>query len=1035
MQTELGQPIPVQPEKIDFSYDCFVSYRRSDGTRIARWLRRHLLSYRLPRGFQEDHGRALSIYLDTAYERATDDYYDNNIAPALKESRFLLVVATPSANDTLEDGKPNWVEREIADYLRTPQRNNILAVRAAGQWNDPFPGTLQSLFPYLHIVDLRDVSNSPLRRLLDWIITPPEVTTLAAPLFGIPQRQMPELRQEETKRARLRLISAVALAATVFISVASLGAYGWYQKIKVDAASQTILARYLAWQSGIVAAESPRRLEEGLLLAIEAYRRDASSVTSNSLYNRVDQAPFPIARLRHDARVNAIKFTPDGNALVSADDDGNVRVWNTETQELVTQLSQDKPALQFKFGPGQSEITAIFGPLPTRIGDANDTIDTSRLVSWRWKENTITARYEAPKPLYDVAFNSGQVIGILNGGIWRPQDVQAAMFPGYGTEDRIRAALAPDSQFVAIARMGGAKNVDVFDLATGHRVQSIEFEDDIEVTAIYFNQDGSRLLIGKGDGETLVFKWRLNERLFAHKGYSDPSAFAFSHDGKYVAEIDNSQGSLLKIWQSEDGRDVFTLDQAEEESGPVFVRAVFSDDSRLLAVCLNDRAVRVIRVDGDHSTQIFKFTPEAIVRSIAFHPDGSLLATADSDGWVTLWRLNRGRAAAEFNAATGFELSQADDRVALFGNRLRVVDSQLKDIEFDLDTSRVRVARFSGSGKMLALGRDNGSVALVDFDAKKITSWFDPGAPKRQATAVDDDEHEDGSARAVVNMSFSSEEKKLVVVRTSGISEINLTESTERVRLSDDLSGYSAISSDGSLLATKKLSGPIQIYSLERFEKIWTIPSGAVDPVIAFSPDGQLFAGRVMKTVRPEDPQSRSEEVVVWSVATRQPILLAPVTSETSQLSFDSNSEYLAFTDGEKIQLWNLRTKERKDLAQRMNEVGSISFHPRDSYLAAGYHDRKIRVWKLFSDPLVLTEIPQDRDFDFGSPPVRFSRDGRLLLRADGYSGREVVSFLPWQPQDTLRGACSRSIRKGLAKAVWDEYLKGQPYRETCALP
>ena len=39
----------------------------------------------------------LRVYLDTAYERGTSDFYEHNIKPALLASRWLIVVATPAA--------------------------------------------------------------------------------------------------------------------------------------------------------------------------------------------------------------------------------------------------------------------------------------------------------------------------------------------------------------------------------------------------------------------------------------------------------------------------------------------------------------------------------------------------------------------------------------------------------------------------------------------------------------------------------------------------------------------------------------------------------------------------------------------------------------------------------------------------------------------------------------------------------------------------------------------------------------------------
>lgn len=81
----------------DYLYDAFISYRRSDGTNIATWLRRRLQDYRLPPSLSAQR-KKLRVYLDTAFERANEDFWTHNIEPALKSSCNLIVIASP---DTL----------------------------------------------------------------------------------------------------------------------------------------------------------------------------------------------------------------------------------------------------------------------------------------------------------------------------------------------------------------------------------------------------------------------------------------------------------------------------------------------------------------------------------------------------------------------------------------------------------------------------------------------------------------------------------------------------------------------------------------------------------------------------------------------------------------------------------------------------------------------------------------------------------------------------------------------------------------------
>ena len=96
----------------EFDCDAFISYRRSDGTAVARWLRRALVGYRLPRALRSRHADKLRVYLDTVYERATSDFYERSIKPALQSSRFLIVVATP---DVMRSRRA-WRTGSIAKY-------------------------------------------------------------------------------------------------------------------------------------------------------------------------------------------------------------------------------------------------------------------------------------------------------------------------------------------------------------------------------------------------------------------------------------------------------------------------------------------------------------------------------------------------------------------------------------------------------------------------------------------------------------------------------------------------------------------------------------------------------------------------------------------------------------------------------------------------------------------------------------------------------------------------------------------------------
>lgn len=199
-------------------YDAFISYRRSDGSRTAQWLRKELESYRPPKKLQMAAGKRLRIYLDTAYERGTEDFYEQSIRPALLAAHYLIVIATPDAV-ARPQGTSDWIQREVHDFAETPQYRNVLVVRGAGDASVPLPADLNQRFPNAEII-LRGASLwTRLTPMLSGRLAH-EKLKLVAPLLGIPPNQMPALRMEEERRQQLRIGATVGTTFTVLALVA-----------------------------------------------------------------------------------------------------------------------------------------------------------------------------------------------------------------------------------------------------------------------------------------------------------------------------------------------------------------------------------------------------------------------------------------------------------------------------------------------------------------------------------------------------------------------------------------------------------------------------------------------------------------------------------------------------------------------------------------------------------------------------------------------------------------------------------------------
>jgi tetratricopeptide (TPR) repeat protein len=221
-------------------YDAFISYRRSDGAPVARWLRRAIEGFRPPRRLRAAVGRKLKVYLDTAYERGTSDFYEHNIQPALLASRYLIVVATPAAVRR-PDGVDDWMQREVADFAQGRSGGNVVVVRAIGEFGDPLPVDLAQRFPNIEIVDLRGASRFAFLNPVRAARLSSEKLKLIAPLLDLAPDQMPVLRQEEERRQQIRHGSALGATLGVLVAVSLLSVYALESRFRATRALESSL--------------------------------------------------------------------------------------------------------------------------------------------------------------------------------------------------------------------------------------------------------------------------------------------------------------------------------------------------------------------------------------------------------------------------------------------------------------------------------------------------------------------------------------------------------------------------------------------------------------------------------------------------------------------------------------------------------------------------------------------------------------------------------------------------------------------------
>jgi WD40 repeat protein len=862
-----------------FSYDAFVSYRRADGSAYARALRRALLDFRFPADYPNVPLRPLRIYFDTIYERATNDFFERTIKPALAQSAHLIVVRTPAALLRRSDGQPNWVEREI-EYFRTlPQRENISVALAAGEWDDPLPARLGEELPHIQKVDIRHIRNP-------WSLTSREgVMDFIAALYDVPAEKMPALRAEEVRRrsTRLRAISGMAIAIALCLaalSVALLISRSVARRESRLAAEQSRLAaaqsrlataRQLAAESMVLRLQNPGEIGASALLALESYRRQPTAEGERALR----AAAGLLIR-----RTGAVKIGDIGGGDLVLRPDCAV----------VAALSRTDGVLFFDAASGELtgsiEITNY-----TRIAFSSDSrwlaILAADGVLSVWDAEV--ARFAEPKTKGDF------------------RDEAAQDFDFNQELDHLRAApgnhgvyLVPmGSRVVAVDRRGRAA-------VAGNAVYLAEPMTDPQdaidrhqqpVEALAFDPAGDRLATASYDGEVHLLSTSTHRLLARLRHGAAVRDVSFDAEGRLLATA--SADSTARIWELA-GTDVVQERLRLPQDGAV-AEAELSPDSRTLMTRNVGGTVRLW--DATSGRELARLDqPARGAAAIGFRPGAPLAVTASGDGVLREWDLrsvaieNRRAQVGSSAFAVGFLRDGSvvalapRTRIAVVGLRIGGGEAVFHDsfsvggplnpdasflhsmdrCHFSFASSERYVA-CADAPDVLKLQRvGDGAVVRTVFEPRLTSCAFSP----------------DGAALAVV----AGEELRLLPVPALGP---DTRPAVERVRAGSAI----ALSGDARLIAAAVDNHTAAVWEAATRKRVQTVRTAGVVSSVALTRDG--------KYVAVADNGGRT--VSITEVGGGE-IARLPHEGYVKAAAFDPSGRYLATatTDGE-VMVWMWR--------------------------------------------------------------------------------------------------------------------------------